>query len=100
MDITPYKDVDVSNEESRFHPGILNFFNAKRRLDPSDVQGRLKRIHGVLKKAWYIDEPTNTIDHIIDVKKGQAVEMEVECEIENEDVQDPLIEKAQEVTLL
>ena len=61
MDIAPFK-VD----EHRFHSGVLNYFKAKRRLEPSDVQGRLKRIHGVLKTEWYLDEREKTVDYMND----------------------------------
>lgn len=46
-------------------PGVSNFFKAKLRLEPGDLKERLKRMHRVLKKAWYLDEPEKTVEHMI-----------------------------------
>jgi len=43
--------------------GISNFFKAKLRYEPSDIHSRLKRMHRILKKAWYLDSEQNTIEY-------------------------------------
>ena len=74
LDITPYKDSNISSDGRRI-PGISNFFKAKLRLEPGDLQGRLKRMHRVLKKAWYLNEPEKTVEYLIDEeKKDQETE--------------------------
>ena len=68
LDISPYKDSSISSDGRRI-PGISNFFKAKLRLEPGDLQGRLKRMHRVLKKAWSLNEPKETVEYIIDQEK-------------------------------
>ena len=54
----------IEPKEKRI-PGISNFFKAKLRHEPGDLKSRLKRMHRVLKKAWYLDEKEKTIEHMI-----------------------------------
>ena len=48
LDIKPYQDSGISSDGRRI-PGVSNFFKSKLRLEPHDLQGRLKRMHRVLK---------------------------------------------------
>ena len=53
-------------KEQQRVPGVSNFFKAKLRLEPGDLKARLMRMHRVLKKAWYLDEPQKTVEHMIE----------------------------------
>ena len=67
MDIEPYKKICKLSHKTRT-PGISNFFKSKLKLEQSDVKSRLKRMHRVLKKAWYLEDHENTIEHLINSK--------------------------------
>ena len=63
MDISPYK----AYNESRASSDTLNYFKARRKLEPNAVKERLQRVNQELKRVWYIDEPENTVDYIQDL---------------------------------
>ena len=85
MDIEPYLDSILSNQDERVESGTLNFFKAKLIFARSDTLGRLMRMHQDLKKLWYVDDLKKTIDYHLDVEKDQVVETGQQKELSEEE---------------